>query len=274
MRRFVLTNGQGHTLPIFVETVGSAREADKMIRSDGYPYYHWLQTVGGEGVFSVGGRSFSLPVNSGILVQPGVPHSYETKGSSWNTAYLTFGGPTARELLQSLNLLETAPLHWEEDSPLPDFLEGMLDRLEEGNDLFGLSASADAYRFLITLRQYGSLDSRSAMMRSSEKLRPLLEWMERSYVNADIGLTEMTEVLGMPASTLNVLFRSTFGVSPYVYLIQLRLRKAKELLINEPGAAVKQIAELVGFRDSSHFVATFRRKTGLPPEQYRRLYGS
>lgn len=273
MRRFVLTNGQESSLPLFVETVGTAREENKMVRSDGYPYYHWLQTVSGEGLFSVGGRMYALPVNSGILVKPGVAHAYESRGGLWDTAYLTFGGPVAQELLQSLELLEPAPMHWEEDSPIRVLLEGILDRLEENNDLFGLTASAEAYRFLITLRQYGSFDSRSAMVRSSEKLRPLLEWMERSYANADIGLAEMTEALSMPASSLNVLFRSTFGVSPYVYLIQLRLRKAKELLIGQPASTVKEIAERVGFRDSSHFIATFRRKTGLPPEQYRRLYG-
>ncbi|THF75108.1 AraC family transcriptional regulator [Cohnella fermenti] len=273
MRRFVLTNGQEHALPLFVETVGAAKEADKMVRSEGYPYYHWLQTIRGEGVFRIGDRAYALPANSGILVQPGVPHTYETRGDHWDTAYLTFGGPNAPELLQSLNLLEPVPMHWENDSPMSHLLEGMLDRLEEDADLFGLTASAEAYRFLITLRHYGSPDSPSARVRSSEKLRPLLEWMERSYANADVGLAEMSDVLNMPVSSLNVLFRGTFGVSPYVYLIQLRLRKAKELLINQPATPVKQIAEYVGFRDASHFVATFRRKTGIPPEQFRRLYG-
>ncbi len=274
MRRFVLAPAHGRTLPLFVETVGTTLEPSRMVRPDGYPYYHWLQTTAGEGSFTANGATFSLPVHSGVLVHPGVPHTYEPAGGRWETAYLTFGGPAVPEILLALNLLESQPVRWEpgDATPLNQAIEDMLDRIEEDSDLFGLNASADAYRFLLALRQYGQFDNRSAIVRSSERLRPLLDWLELRYADAEIGLAEMKEVLDMPASTMNVLFRHAFGVSPYVYLIHLRLRKAKELLIGMPDASVKAIAELVGFRDASHFVATFRRKTGLPPEQFRRLY--
>jgi AraC family L-rhamnose operon regulatory protein RhaS len=274
MRRFVLPMTMGRTLPLFIETVGTTVESNKMVRQEGYPYYHWLQTTAGVGLFTVNGQTFDLPVGSGVLVHPGVPHAYESAGGRWDTAYLTFGGPAVPDILVALGMVEPNPIRWEpgDASPLNRIIEDMMDRMEEDDDLFGLNASADAYRFLITLRQYGQFDNRSAIIRSSEKLRPLLDWMEEHYADAEVGLAEMQRALGMPASTMNVLFRHTFGVSPYAYLINLRLRKAKELLIGMPEATVKQIAERVGFRDASHFVATFRRKTGFPPEQFRKLY--
>ncbi|MBB6731626.1 AraC family transcriptional regulator [Cohnella zeiphila] len=274
MRRFVLPTGMAGTLPLFLETIGTTEEASKMVRPEGYPFYHWLQTVAGEGLFSVNGRAFALPANTGVLLQPGVPHSYESVGGGWDTAYLTFGGPAVPDILLPLGMLEPNPIRWEpgDDSPLARFIEDMMDRLEASDDLFGFNASADVYRFLMTLRQYGQFDNRSAIIRSSEKLRPLLDWMESNYADPDVDLERMRKVLEMPPSTLNVLFRHTFGFSPYAYLIQLRLRKSKELLIGLPDETIKTIAERVGFRDASHFVATFRRKTGLPPEQFRKLY--
>lgn len=274
MRRLVLPFPLGRPLPLYVETVGTTIEANRIVRAEGYPHYHWLQTTAGEGRFSIGESTFPLPAGSGILVPPGIPHAYESAGGQWSTAYLTFGGPAVPDILLSLGLTEPEPIHWEHEvaSPMNRIIEELMDRLEAEPDLFGLHASADAYRFLLVLRQYGRTGSRAAIIRGSEKLRPLLEWLDAHYADAEVGLEEMQRVLGMPVSTMNLLFRQTFGVSPYAYLIHLRLRKAKELLIGSPGLTVKMIAERVGFRDASHFVATFRRKTGLPPEQFRKLY--
>ncbi len=272
MRRFAFTTGNGQTLPLFVETVGIADERSKIVRTEGYPYFHWLQTIKGEGLFTVNGATFALPVHSGVLVYAGTPHQYEPAPEGWETAYLTFGGPSVPDMLLTLKLQEGVPVRWDADAPLNGLLQEMLDRLEKDQDLFGLNASADAYRFLIALRQYGRFDNRTDIVRGSERLRPLLDWLERHYADSGIGLAEMAETLGVPASTMNLWFHHTFGLSPYAYLVQLRLRKAKELLIRSADATVKQIAERVGFRDASHFVATFRRKTGIPPQQFRKLY--
>ncbi|CAI6054344.1 AraC family transcriptional regulator [Cohnella sp. JJ-181] len=271
-RRFAIPSGQAGQLPLYVETIGTVREAGRIARSTGYPYYHWLQTLSGEGAFIVDGRRHSLPAGSGMMIAPGVPHVYEPVTDLWETAYLTFGGAAAGTMLLALGLIEPAPIRWETASPPDGYLQGMLDRIEADDDLFGLEASADAYRFLLTLRRHGRSGRQDSAARASEKLRPLIEWMERRYPDPDAGLTEMREVLGMPASTMNELFRRAFGQSPYNYLIDLRIRKAKEMLIGRPQETVSRIASLAGFRDASHFVATFRRKAGLTPDKFRQLY--
>lgn len=271
-RRFAIPPGQTGQLPLFVETIGTVREEGKIARATGYPYYHWLQTLSGEGAFAVDGRKYSLPAGSGILVPPEAPHVYEPVSDSWETAYLTFGGAGAATMLIALGLIEPAPVRWEENSPLASYLERMLDRIEAGDDPFGLEASADAYRFLLTLRRHGRSGRQDSVDRASERLRPLIEWMERHYADPSAGLSDMRSVLGMPPSTMNELFRRTFGQSPYNYFIDLRIRKAKEMLIGRPQETVSRIATLAGFRDTSHFVATFRRKTGLPPDKFRQLY--
>lgn len=271
-RRFAIPYGQAGMLPLSVETIGIVREDRRIGRADGYPWYHWLQTVSGEGVFTVGGHSFALPAGTGILVAPEVPHAYEPVSELWETAYLTFGGPAAGATLLALGLIEPAPIRWTSDSPLEGYLHAMLDRIEADDDLFGLDASADAYRFLLMLKRHGTSGRQDSVDRASAKLKPLIEWMEQRYADPDAGLAEMREVLGMPASSMNELFRRAFGQSPYHYLTDLRMRKAKEMLIGRPQETVARIAALAGFRDASHFVATFRRKTGMPPDKFRRLH--
>ncbi|MDG0813247.1 AraC family transcriptional regulator [Cohnella rhizosphaerae] len=271
-RRFAIPPGQTGHLPLFVETIGTVREEGKIARATGYPYYHWLQTLSGEGIFVVDGRKYSLPAGSGILVPPETAHMYEPAAEAWETAYLTFGGTAAAAMLIALGLIEPVPVRWEKESPLEGYLERMLDRIEADDDPFGLEASADAYRFLLTMRRHGRSGRQDSVERASERLRPLIEWMDLRYADPDAGLADMRAVLGMPPSTMNELFRRAFGQSPYEYFIDLRIRKAKEMLIGRPQEKVARVATLAGFRDTSHFVATFRRKTGLPPDKFRQLY--
>lgn len=84
----------------------------------------------------------------------------------------------------------------------------------------------------------------------------------------------MAAQLGIGKRQLNERFRDLFGQTAYAYLIQLRLRKAKEWLPSRPDWTVRRIGEAVGFRDASHFVATFRQKEGMTPETYRKLYAA
>ncbi|MNN69036.1 HTH-type transcriptional activator RhaS [compost metagenome] len=110
------------------------------------------------------------------------------------------------------------------------------------------------------------------MTRNTEKLVPLIRWMEDHYGNPDIGLDDLADVLNVSPRHLSKLFQGTFGLSPYAYLVHLRMNKAKERLASNPDHTVSSIANETGFRDASHFVATFRRHTGMTPQQFRRLH--
>jgi transcriptional regulator GlxA family with amidase domain len=100
---------------------------------------------------------------------------------------------------------------------------------------------------------------------------PLLRFLEENYSNPAVGLVQMAEYAGVSPQRLNSLFRWTTEMSPYQYLIHLRIQKAKELLICEKKLTVKAIASLVGFLDNSHFVSTFRKLENITPEKYRYL---
>jgi len=64
--RYTYTTNED-SLPLFVESVGFNPQEQDFSRPEGYPYYHWLQTVEGEGVFSFNGQEYSLPKGRGVL---------------------------------------------------------------------------------------------------------------------------------------------------------------------------------------------------------------
>lgn len=88
----------------------------------------------------------------------------------------------------------------------------------------------------------------------------------------NIGLPEMSEKAQMSSQHLNTLFHDTFGISPYSFLVQLRIREAKRLLITDTSLTMKDVAKMVGFNGVSHFVSTFKRREGITPSVYRSLH--
>ncbi|MGG6313486.1 AraC family transcriptional regulator [Paenibacillus macerans] len=270
--RFVFSPAATPDLPLLVESVGYNPNQEKISRPNGYPYYHWLQTAEGEGRLTYGNGTVPLPPNNGVLLPPGMPHAYEARrGSGWETYYLTFGGAAANAILAAFGIQDAALFRWEPEAPVAPLLGNLLNRLDHTQDLFGLETSAEAYRFLGVLSKFGQV-SNSAVPRNMAKLAPLLHWMEREYGNPDLGLDALAEVIGMSGRHLSKLFQQTFGIAPYSYLTQMRIHKAKEHLASEPGITVAAIAGKTGFRDASHFVATFRKHTGMTPQQFRRLH--
>jgi AraC family transcriptional regulator len=64
------------------------------------------------------------------------------------------------------------------------------------------------------------------------------------------------------------LFRTAYGVSPYQYIQQLRIEKARELLADSV-ISITDLSGLLGFENSQSFSRLFFQKTGLYPTQYR-----
>jgi AraC family transcriptional regulator len=64
-------------------------------------------------------------------------------------------------------------------------------------------------------------------------------------------------------------FRRAIGMTPYQFLLRLRLRKAAARLLTSPDP-VARIAFESGFGDLSTFTTTFRHRFGLPPQRFRK----
>ena len=95
-----------------------------------------------------------------------------------------------------------------------------------------------------------------------------LEYMEKNY-RRKITIADIADSCKLSASHFHKLFRESTGLSPYDYLIKLRINHAKTYLKNGD-MTVKYIAYTVGFPSVNHFISYFRKETGLSPESYRK----
>lgn len=270
-QRYFMTS-RDQPLPLYIESIGYNGNQENVTRPVGYPCYHWLQTVKGAGKFKFAGSTVVLAEGSGILLPPNVPHEYVRSQGQWETLYITFSGSQCPAITEALGLGEPALHQWELNSPLEHYGREVLASIGSDQDLSGLEASADMYRFLILLKKHGMTGSRSSISHAVERLAPLIAFMEQHYADPDIGLEQMAAIPGISPRHLNTLFKQSFGMTAYSYFILLRIRKSKEWLTGDIKLTIKETAAKVGFRDVSHFVATFRRIEGVTPEQFRTLY--
>lgn len=64
-------------------------------------------------------------------------------------------------------------------------------------------------------------------------------------------------------------FKEVYRMSPYQYVLKVRLRKACEMLLQTPLKAT-EIADISGFPDIQSFCKTFRKNYGTTPVGYRK----
>lgn len=258
------------SLPLYLESIGYSAWERIFHRPEGYPYYHWLHTLEGEGHFELLGEAVKLTKGKGVLLTPFTPHSYYPASDRWSTIYITFGGASAASIMQALNMNEST-FYEEEDHQFGKLFSDLFQRISNAESHSNFEVSADLYSFLMQLRKYGMLNSQPSLSQYYRKLRPVVTWMEQ-HISDNIGLQEISDQSGIGINQLHELFQQAFGLSPYSYLIQLRIQKAKRMLLDDPDLALRQVAEHTGFNDVSHFVATFRKKEGITPGKYRELH--
>ncbi len=84
---------------------------------------------------------------------------------------------------------------------------------------------------------------------------------------ASATLAELARLSGVSRFQILRGFARETGVTPYAYLLQRRVRTARQLLIagRTPAAAAQE----AGFADQSHMTRAFRRQFGVTPGRYQ-----
>jgi AraC family transcriptional regulator len=84
----------------------------------------------------------------------------------------------------------------------------------------------------------------------------------------DMPLGALATVAGLSPYHFARLFKQSTGLAPHQYLVQVRVERAKGLLIHSR-ESVTSIALQVGFCDQSHFATHFKRAYGVTPRSFR-----
>ncbi|MBP3965823.1 AraC family transcriptional regulator [Paenibacillus lignilyticus] len=84
----------------------------------------------------------------------------------------------------------------------------------------------------------------------------------------DIRVHHVAKQLNVHRTHLHTCFKNVYGISPSVYIINARIREAKNLLMTM-NWSMEEIGQHLRFSSSAHFSRAFRAIVGMPPVRFR-----
>lgn len=92
-------------------------------------------------------------------------------------------------------------------------------------------------------------------------------YIEKNYAK-EIMLDELSKDLGISSYYFSKLFKKKTGINFIEYVTNIRMEKAKELLLHSD-KSMKEICREVGYTDANYFSRTFRKNVGVSPTEFK-----
>jgi len=138
--------------------------------------------------------------------------------------------------------------------------------------LSGPSSALDQDVRLLTLltdlvERHGGVTATRSLPKAHRAIRCAQDYLH-DCLAVNVSLVQLSRISGLSPYHLTRSFTASVGMPPHAYQIQLRIERAKRLLL--AGRSVTDAGLEVGFFDLSHFTRHFRRYIGVPPGAYAR----
>lgn len=96
----------------------------------------------------------------------------------------------------------------------------------------------------------------------------IAKYIENHY-HQDLTLQEIANQFYLSREYISRKFKQEFKVNLSDYLEQIRIDKAKMLLLN-PHLRITQISDMVGYKDEKYFSKVFKKLAGISPNEFRK----
>lgn len=203
-----------------------------------------------------------------MVLLPGQWHTYQPlQETGWNEYYIGFEGPMIDNMFKNSFLTKDNQIL---EVGLNEELVALFSRAIEiaATD----KISAQQYLSGIVLHMIGMILSISKnkifeIGDVDQKIEQAKIIMNEN-VFKDIDPEELAMKLNISYSWFRKVFKDYTGYAPAKYFQELKLRKAKQLLV-ETSHSVKEISFMLDYKSTEHFFSLFKKRTGFTPLEYR-----
>lgn len=231
--------------------------------------YYLIFISKGQGVFETA-RTKATTITAGtcLFLFPGVWHRYKPDmKTGWEEYWIGFNGYYADELMKKG--------FFNPDTPFVDaglnreiltLFHAILDKVRNSYNGYPQIIAGMALQILgiVNSISFYKEQENDPVSRLISKAKFLLqESLEKS-----IDMEKLVKELPMSYSNFRKAFRKYTGESPYQYHLNLRLNKAKDLLLSTT-LNINEVAYQTGFDSVFYFSKLFKKKEGISPKYYR-----
>lgn len=188
-------------------------------------------------------------------------------------------GVNASEHITRYDLRTTGiDIYFDTTAPMPQeallFKKPGLDMKNKFTRLYNIwsSKGADYYQRSIATMYEIIISQRLSQRKyinttTSQRLDIAIEYINKNCTKQDIDYLALAEMTGLSYSYFKSLFVKTYGMPPSKYVLSMKIKYAKELLVTNR-YSVTTVAEMCGFSNIYYFSRVFKEITGISPSKF------
>ncbi len=217
--------------------------------------------VSGKGYIVVDGKKYCVMAGNSYLLKMGENcEYYADKDFPFKKLWINFYGDFAQDIIYRYELKDSVYL-----CDLSDLFEKLfeLEKISTTLSVIHFKLAGIVTQMLLRLAE----SSQQTKDASSVARRVYTEII--SSINVPFKLEKLSKELFIFKSEIVRHFKKGYGITPYKYLINMRISHAKTMLLNG-NYSVAKIAEFLCFSDQYYFSNTFKRIVGMSPLKFRK----
>lgn len=246
----------------------------RITRDATYRYYVMHYVYGGSGILSVNDQHYKLQSGDFFILGPGKPHIYASdESNNLQVIWLEFHGGNTTELM---HILLSRDIHLLRKGYTPFIAQKLIDLLvylRNASSITPFDVAEKMYSILLSTIEWGLKSYEENGKLESMEL-PLHIQKSIQFINSElhssIKISDLAELVNCSPSYLSKSFSSYMGISPYKYILIKKIEYAI-VRIHTEGATATQLAEELGFVDTTHFTKVFKKITGKKISEYKKL---
>lgn len=223
--------------------------------------YILLYTIEGAGILEIKGKSYRVSKNQVVFIDCQEHHIYRSaNGKPWEFYFMLIMGDGVKAYYDVLFAERYYVLEYFDHNIIQKFMETMLYLDGKRSQQFELLACHQVNDLLIQLLMLNTDTANFAFIQT-------LEYIEENY-ERKITVDELAGIAKMSKYHFTRKFKRIYDENPYEYVTRYRVNKGKALLsVSE--FTVDEIAQKIGFNDTSTFIRAFKNLVGITPNKYR-----
>ena len=232
--------------------------------------------LSGRGILQTGGQTLQIHKGQMFLLREHEDIFYQADMKDpWYYVWITYGGVQAERCMKDAGFTEGIYVRDCNINPT-EFVSVVHDILERPH----LKLSNDYYRMGLAYRFLGLAveswekstdgETRKTDMTVDDYVHYAVRFIQSNYASS-IKVNDVADYIGINRTYLTSIFKEKMDKSPQEFLMQVRMSKACELLLNTD-VPINVVAREVGYEDQMAFSKMFRKKNGLSPDQYRKKH--
>ncbi|MCU0426110.1 MAG: AraC family transcriptional regulator [Candidatus Kapabacteria bacterium] len=167
-------------------------------------------------------------------------------------------------------MLDTAQFHLQNSQAMTHTIDRLMFISKEQHSAKDVLANFALQELLIRLMQTQArtlILGNHRQYLTSHRFAAVVEYIQQ-HITEPISVEQLSRIAYMSQPHFFRCFKQEFGISPTEFLIQERLRLAKEFLRN-PRISVMDACFKAGFNSVNYFCSTFKKHEGLSPKAYQ-----